>query len=415
MPSRLHLPLLVVLVGLGCAGCPNAQRDPSPVPNRGASAEASAGDAGAAGGSDAGEEPPTAACTLMPRGEYGPEGTVPVRTEVVAQGLEVPWSLAWLPDGTMLLTERPGRLRRVSREGVLDPEPVAVVPSLAAGEGGLMGLAIDPDFETNRRFYLYLTSNADGETRNRIERWTLPSSGAPSLDRVIFDDIPAATSHDGGRLRFGADGFLYASTGDAREPDLSRDPQSPAGKLLRLTTDGAPAPGNPTSERPAYLLGLRNLQAFDWLGEGRMVVADHGPSGEFGRRAHDEVSVVAPGDDLGWPEQHACAAVAGTVRPALVFGSAAPPGGLAVYTGEAIEAWQGSVLVATLGSRNLLRLRFDGRALVEHEVYFQNTHGRLRDAVMGPDGHLYLTTSNCDGRGSCGAEKDLVLRVLPAE
>src|SRR5690606_35896296 len=336
-------PLLVVFVGLGCAGCPSSQRGPSPVPDRGASADASAGDAGDDGASDAGQEAPTAACTLMPKGEYGPEGMVAVRTEVVAQGLEVPWSLAWLPDGTMLLTERPGRLRRVSPEGVLDPEPVAVVPSLAAGEGGLMGLAIDPDFASNRRLYLYLTSNAGGQTRNRIERWTLSPGWEARLDRVIVDDIPAATSHDGGRLRFGEDGFLYAATGDARDPALSRDPRSPAGKLLRLTTDGAPAPGNPTPESPVYLLGLRNLQAFDWLGEGRMVVADHGPSGEFGRRAHDEVSVVKAGDDLGWPEQHACETVEGTVRPALVFASAAPPGGLAIYQGEAIEAWKGSV------------------------------------------------------------------------
>ncbi|HLT30001.1 MAG TPA: PQQ-dependent sugar dehydrogenase [Myxococcaceae bacterium] len=409
MRARL-LPLLLLATTLGCAGCPRPQSAPAPTPGP----DATGADSGEDVRSDGGNADIRAACTLMPEGQYGPTGRVAVRTEVVAKGLEVPWSLAWLPDGTMLLTERPGRLRRVSPEGVLDPEPVAVVPSLATGEGGLMGLALDPDFASNRRLYLYLTSNAGGQTRNRIERWTLSPGWEARLDRVIVDDIPAATSHDGGRLRFGEDGFLYAATGDARDPALSRDPRSPAGKLLRLTTDGAPAPGNPTPESPVYLLGLRNLQAFDWLGEGRMVVADHGPSGEFGRRAHDEVSVVKAGDDLGWPEQHACETVEGTVRPALVFASAAPPGGLAIYQGEAIEAWKGSVLVATLGSRNLLRLVFEGPALVEHEVYFQDTHGRLRDAVMGPDGHLYLTTSNCDGRGSCGPEGDVILRVLPA-
>lgn len=385
------------------------------MPDRDASEDASEKDGGRDGGADGGAEPPTAACTLMPEGEYGPKGTVPVRSEVVAEGLEIPWSLAWLPDGTMLITERPGRLRRVGPTGELDPEPLAEVRAVAAGEGGLMGLAIDPDFASNRRLYLYVTSNTGGQTLNRIERWTLSAAGTASLDRVIFEDIPAATYHDGGRLRFGGDGFLYASTGDAGHPALSRDPGSPAGKLLRLTTDGAPAPGNPLPGNPLYLRGLRNLQAFDWLGEGRMVVADHGPSGDLGRRGHDEVSVVGAGDDLGWPEQHACGEVEGTIRPALVFASAAPPGGLAVYRGEAIGAWQNSVLVATLGSRNLLRLVFDGPALVGHEVYFQNTHGRLRDAVMGPDGHLYLTTSNCDGRGSCGPQRDQVLRVLPAE
>jgi len=333
---------------------------------------------------------------------------------VVARGLEVPWGLAWLPDGGILVTERPGRVRLISADGRLSPTPVATLPLDPKGEGGLLGIAVAPDFATSRRFFLYVTTDEGGRSRNRVERWIWPEGGEARLDRVILDDIPSARFHDGGRLRFGPDGLLYVGTGDAGQPSASRDPKTPAGKLLRITADGAPAPGNPTEGSPTYLKGLRNLQAFDWLGQGRLVVADHGPSGELGRRAHDEVSIARAGDDLGWPAQDACTSAAGTVTPVLAFEKAAPPGGLARYTGSAIPAWRDSVLVAMLGSRNLVRLELDGDGgLVRHEVYLQDAHGRLREAVMGPDGHLYLTTSNCDGRGDCGADKDVILRVLP--
>lgn len=393
----------LLLLGLALSACKTSGPDGRPDASTPGSDGGSSPDSGVAGD-----------CTLVPPPGWGPSGTIPIRTEVVARGLEVPWALAWLPDGTLLVTERAGRVRQIAEDGTLVTEPVARLPLVATGEGGLLGLAVAPDFRTSRRFFLYVTTAEGGRSRNRVERWIWPKGKAARLDRVILDDIPSARFHDGGRLRFGPDGLLYVATGDAGQPTSSRDPQSPSGKLLRITEDGAPAPGNPGEQSAVYLRGLRNLQAFDWLGEGRLVVADHGPSGELGRRAHDEVSVVRAGDDLGWPAQDACTPVAGTVLPVLSFETAAPPGGLARYTGKTIAAWKGSVLVAALGSRNLLRLELtdDGR-LVRHEVYLQDAHGRLRDANMGPDGHLYLTTSNCDGRGQCGPEKDVILRVLP--
>lgn len=406
---RLSTWILIASATLALAACKRSGAiPPDPIPPG-----SDGGDAGLPDASvtvDGG--PRSASCELVPEGGWGPQGSVPIRVEVVARGLEVPWGIAWLPGGDLLFTERPGRVRRLRADGTLEPTPIATVPALSSGEGGLLGLAVAPDFATSRTFFLYVTTDAEGRNRNRVERWVLPVDGsAARLERVILDDIPSARFHDGGRLRFGPDGFLYVATGDAGDPERSRDLSTPAGKLLRVTRDGAAPEDNPHAGSPVYLSGLRNLQGFDWLPDGTLVVADHGPSGELGRRAHDEVSLARAGDDLGWPQQDACSPVEGTVLPLLAFETAAPPGGLAVYTGSSISEWNGSVIVATLGSRHLHRVQLANGALTKHEVYLQDQFGRLREAVMGPDGHLYLTTSNCDGRGSCGSDKDRILRV----
>jgi len=345
---------------------------------------------------------------------WGPDGTVPFTVDVVAEGLEVPWGIAFLPGGDALVTERPGRVRLL-RAGVLQPQPVATVPITSSSEGGLLGIAAHPDFASNRQFYLYVTTEAGGEPENRVERWTLSEDHASAtFERVIFGGIPSATYHDGGRLRFGPDGMLYVGTGDAREPSLSQDARSPSGKLLRLTPDGQVPADNPFPGSPVFLLGIRNLQGWDWKDRDTLYVTDHGPSGDTMRRAHDEVSLARPGDNLGWPDIYSCEAREGLVTPSLTFGEAMPPGGAALYTGDAISEWKGSLLIGTLGSRHLHRVVFDAedpRQVAKHEVYLRGTHGRLRDVLMGPDGHLYVTTSNCDGRGDCGARKDRILRL----
>ncbi len=354
-------------------------------------------------------------CLLVEDG-HGPAGRTPIRAETVADGLEVPWAIAFLPDGDLLVTERPGRIRRV-RGGELVAEPVAEVPVRAVGEGGLMGIALHPDFSDDRLFYLALTSPDDD---NRIELWRLAEDGASAERvRVVFSGIPAHRIHDGGRLRIGPDRKLYLSTGDAGRPDRSQEPDTPSGKILRLELDGSIPADNPDPKSPVFLSGIRNSQGFDWLADGTLVVADHGPSGEFARRGGDEVSLARAGDNLGWPDVWRCQGRKGMVTPSITWRRATPPGGLAVVRGDAIPGWDGSVVVATLGSRALLRLAFDEDGRVrEHEVYFPGDPpeglGRLREAVLGPDGDVYLTTSNCDGRGRCPPEKDKVLRLVPA-
>jgi glucose/arabinose dehydrogenase len=353
------------------------------------------------------------ACVLVENG-WGVEATTPFTVEVVAEGLEVPWGLAFLPGGDVLVTERPGRVRLL-RGGVLQPSPVALVQTASDGESGLLGIAAHPDFATNRQFYVYVTTEAGGRTENRVERWTLSEDRASAtFDRVVFGGIPSAVYHDGGRIRFGPDGMLYVGTGDARDPDLAQDPQSTAGKLLRLTPDGQVPSDNPFPGSPVFILGIRNTQGFDWKDRDTLYLTDHGPSGDTLRRGHDEVTLARAGDNLGWPEIYSCETQEGMVTPSLTFEDAAPPGGAALYTGDSIPEWKGSLFVGTLGSRHLHRVIFDeqdARRVMKHQMYLRNTHGRLREVVMGPDGHLYVTTSNCDGRGDCGARKDLILRL----
>jgi glucose/arabinose dehydrogenase len=332
----------------------------------------------------------------------------------VATGLEVPWGIAFLPDGDMLVTERPGRVRLV-QNGNLRSQPVATIQVTDSGEGGLLGIAAHPEIASNRLFYVYYTADVNGSPMNRVERWRLTQDGlSATRDRIILDNIPVALYHNGGRIRFGPDGMLYIGTGDARKPDISQDPRSLAGKILRVTPDGDVPADNPVASSPVYISGIRNTQGFDWFNESTLWVTDHGPSGELGRSGHDKVSIARAGDNLGWPTIYRCESGQGFVTPSLVWRQATPPGGAAVYTGDAIPEWKGSLMVATLRSEHLHRIVFDPRSpqqVQSHEVYLQGTQGRLREAIMGPDGELYITTSNCDGRGSCPPARDKILRV----
>ena len=358
--------------------------------------------------------PVSRSCQRVASGEE-PRGTVAFDVEVVASGLEVPWGLGFLPGGDLLVTERPGRVRRVSGGALLDT-PVAAVSVTQGGEGGLLGLALHPDFATTRQLYLYLTRGSGSSRSNRVERWVLSEDGrSADFERVIFEGIPGAEVHDGGRLRIGPDRMLYVGTGDAREPSRAQEVGSPAGKLLRLTLEGEVPQDNPFPGSPAFLTGLRNTQGFDWLDAQLLYVVDHGPSGDLGRRGHDEVNLARAGDNLGWPDIYACEEREGQVSPLLTWETAHPPGGAALYTGTSIPEWRGSLLVGMLGAQQLHRVVFDGAnpgRVAAHEVYLQGTYGRLREVAMGPDGHLYVTTSNCDGRGRCPDEGDRVLRLV---
>lgn len=357
----------------------------------------------------------SAECKLVESG-FGPEGTVPIAVEEMASGLEVPWAIAFLPDGAILVTERAGRIRRVEN-GTLVPQPVATVDIGDTSEGGLLGLELHPDFATNRQFYIYYTRSAGEASENTVERWVLSEDGrSAQKDRDIIANIPAAKFHDGGRMRFGPDGMLYIGTGDAKETENSQDRSSLAGKILRVTPEGEVPADNPFNN-PVWLLGIRNTQGFDWRDADTMIVSDHGPSGELLRTGHDEVTVARKGDNLGWADIYGCETKPGMLAPSLTWDGAVPPGGAAIYTSDAIPEWKGDFFMGTLESRHLHRVQFrPGTAEVAlHETYLLGQFGRLREVKMGPDGHLYLTTSNCDGRGDCGPQKDKILRVVPGQ
>lgn len=347
---------------------------------------------------------------------YGPVGKSALRVETLVSGLRVPWGIGFISASEFLVTERPGRVRMV-RDGEILPRPVLVIPAIASRrEGGLLGLAMHPQFGRNRLFYVYYTGEKDGREVNRIARYRLSDDGTQAtFDRIIFDNIEAGLYHDGGRIRFGPDGMLYVGTGDGRRPELSQDLNSPSGKILRLTPDGGVPDDNPFSGNPAYVLGVRNVQAFDWFNGRTLIVADHGPTGELGRSGGDEVSAVSAGANLGWPNTWRCASAEGIARPFLVWDQAVPPGGLVYYTGNFVPEWKGSVLIAALRSENLIRIEFERQGstvrMKQHEVYLQGNYGRLREIVQAPDGSIYVTTSNCDKRGRCGASGDLILRI----
>lgn len=353
-------------------------------------------------------------CKLVDSG-YGPQGTAKIQVEQVVSGLDVPWGIAFLPNGDMLVTERRGRVRLV-RHGKLLPAAIVTVPVTASGEGGLLGIATHPNVASNRLFYLYYTTDRNGGSPvNRVERWKLSAGGGKaSRDRIIIDNIPVAQYHDGGRIRFGSDGMLYVGTGDARNPETSQNINSLSGKILRLTPDGQVPKDNPFPGKPAYILGIRNIQGFDWINSSTLWVTDHGPSGDLALYGHDEVNVATAGDNLGWPRIYGCERRQGTIRPVLTWREAVPPGGAAVYTGNAIPEWKGSLIIGTLRSQHLHRVALNSSGqLQRHEVYLRggNGFGRLREVVMGPDGELYVTTSNCDGRGSCPRDGDKILRI----
>jgi glucose/arabinose dehydrogenase len=356
------------------------------------------------------------ACQFVESG-FGPSGQVEVRAEEVVSGLEVPWGLIFLENGDMLVSERAGRIRLV-QNNQLQPTAIANIEVTASGEGGLLDIEAHPDFANNRFFYVYYTADAAGTPVNRVERWQLSADGqSAQRDRVIVDNIPVARFHNGGRMRFGPDDMLYIGTGDATEPETSQDVNTLAGKILRVTPEGEIPDDNPFADSPVFLTGIRNTQGFDWYNESTLWVSDHGPSGELGRRGQDKVSVATAGDNLGWPTLQGCESQEGLISPALIWQEAVPPGGAAIYTGEAIPEWQGNLIIGTLGSEHLHRVVFDPKApyrIQAHEVYFgdgTNSLGRIREVIMGPDNELYITTSNCDGRGTCPPEGDKIVRI----
>lgn len=317
--------------------------------------------------------------------------------EVIARGLEVPWALAFAPDGRMFVTERPGRVRIVA-EGRLLADPVATLSVAAVGEGGLMGLALDPAFaQTGFVYVCHTLSKRDGLV-NRIVRLSVRDDRASS-ERVILDDLPGASIHDGCRLKFGPDGKLYATTGDAADPPLAQRRDALAGKILRLNPDGTVPDDNPFPRSPVYSLGHRNPQGLAWSGEGRLFAAEHGSS------AHDEVNEIRPGANYGWPEVRGRGGDPRFVDPVVESGTETwAPSGIAFLGAD--------LFVAGLRGRRLLRITGtrDRTARVSTVL---SGWGRLREVVAGPDGALYVTTSNRDGRGFPAPDDDRILRLRP--
>jgi len=314
--------------------------------------------------------------------------------EVIARRIDVPWGLAFLPDGDALVSEREtARVLRLA-PGNGDPQPVYEVPGVVPmGEGGLLGLAVSPRFAEDNLVYAYYTAAQD----NRIVRFRLDGDGEPE---VILDGIAKAGFHNGGRIAFGPDGMLYVGVGDAGGTQRSQDPTSLNGKILRLAPDGSAAPGNPTEGSPVYSLGHRNVQGLAWDSTGRLFAS------EFGQNALDEVNLIRPGRNYGWPVVEGTGDTDGGryTNPLVTWPvSEASPSGLAIAGNTAY--------VAGLRGQRLWALPLDGEGGVgTPSALLQGTYGRLRTVQVAPDGSLWLTTSNTDGRGAPSTDDDRILR-----
>jgi glucose/arabinose dehydrogenase len=371
--------------------------------------------------------------------------------DTVASNLEVPWSLDFAPDGRVFVTERVGRIR-VIENGVLRSEPWAELPVYARDEqikpeSGLMGIALAPDFAASGHVYVMGTfwkrSQAPAarlfdKVFRRVAGVLSPRTAIPFENRVyrltnrggrgveatvVIDDLPANYYHAGGAVAFGHDGMLYITIGEALASAYADTPERGSGRILRYRPDGSVPSDNPIPGSPVYASGLRNAQALAWHPQSKQLVAtEHGPSflpHEGGRFGKDELNLIQPGASYGWPVVAGKAGDARFVDPLTEWSPALAPGGLAFYTGPH-AAWRGNAFVGGLRGEQLRRIVFDSAAaaggklnVIQEEALLSKTIGRIRAVRMGPDGQLWITTSNRDGRGQPSSRDDLVLRVRP--
>jgi len=349
--------------------------------------------------------------------QTGGQSAVQFRVETVVSGLEVPWSIVWAPDGRMIFTERPGRVR-VFQNGKLRSQPLFVVPDVEpGGESGLMSLALHPQFVSNHWLYLSYAYKGDGQ-RVRVVRYRESDAGLTD-GKIIIENIPAAQFHAGCRLRFGPEGKLYITTGDATERELAQRLDSLAGKTLRLNDDGSVPADNPfvgqAKARPeVWTYGNRNGQGIDFQpGTNLCFETEHGPSGFDGPGGGDEVNILEKGKNYGWPLIHHTATRAGLESPLLEYTPACAPGSGMFYRGDAFPQFKGNFFFGCLRGTRLIRVVLDGRRVVSQENLLSGNYGRIRDVAAGPDGNLYFSTSNRDGRGTPASDDDRIIRLIP--
>jgi aldose sugar dehydrogenase len=333
-----------------------------------------------------------------------PGADIPVET-IIAEGLDTPWAIAFLPDGGMLVTERAGRIRLVDPAGNLKPEAVATLGQVKEiGEGGLLGIELHPDFKTNNYVYVYYTYAGNGNnTLNRVARLTY-TDGKFGEETPIVDEIPGASNHNGGRIKFGPDKYLYITTGDAQDPSLAQNKDSFAGKILRVTDKGGAINDNPFNDL-VYSYGHRNPQGIAWDKDLHLWETEHGPSGGNLGTGNDEINFIEPGNNYGWPEIQGDESAEGMTAPARnsTASTVWAPGGAAVINN--------SLFFGGLRGQALYEAIISNNRITGFSEHFKGKYGRIREVIKGPDGMLYITTSNRDGRGVPNSTDDRVIRI----
>lgn len=337
------------------------------------------------------------------------------KVESVAEGLIVPWSIVFTSTERMLISERGGMIREVVN-GQLNPEPVYFFDDVdATGESGLMGMVLDPLYEGNHYLYACYTYAGSSGRANRIVRLE-DKDDLISLDAIILDNLPTANNHAGCRIRFGPDGKLYATIGDALEPSAAQDLKSLAGKILRINPDGSIPVDNPISGSPIWSFGHRNPQGIDWQpGSGLMYSTEHGPSGFDGPQGGDEINQIQAGGNYGWPLVSHDEKLEGTTTPLMQFTPAEAPASLSFYNSEVLPMFNGSLFFGALRGEGLVLITLSAgnpNEIITVEKIVSDV-GRVRDVVQGPDGFIYFSTSNRDGRGSVRDGDDHIFRIVP--
>ena len=334
----------------------------------------------------------------------------------LAQNLDTPWGMVFLPDGKILVTERKGTVRLIEN-GSLKDEPVALISnSQEIGEGGLLGIELhpgfakassgEPNFSSNNYIYLYYTyQESSGSTLNRVVRMKY-LDGKLNNEEVIVDKIPGSANHNGGRIKFGPDKLLYIGTGDAQDPSRAQDINSLSGKILRVTDEGKPAPGNPY-DNLVYSLGHRNVQGLTWNQDGTLFTTEHGRSGALS--GYDEINQVESGKNYGWPE------IQGDQTKNNMTVPIKHSGATTTWAPSGIAYLNGSLYFGGLRGESLYQAILSGNEVVEVKTHFKAKFGRIRDVVVGPDNMLYISTSNLDGRGSPAKSDDQILKINPSK
>ncbi|MGB1770247.1 MAG: PQQ-dependent sugar dehydrogenase [Nitrosopumilus sp.] len=315
-----------------------------------------------------------------------------LNTDVIVDGLNNPWEIVFGPDGEIYFTERDGRIWKLSEFG--DAKVIQTFPKSGAVEGGTLGLALHPEFEKNKKIYVYQTNLELEFYQNKIFSFTVEDDMLTDK-QIILDGIPGAPWHDGGRIQFGPDEKLYISTGDAISPGLSQDLSSLAGKILRINPDGTIPTDNPFESSPVFSYGHRNPQGLAWSTNGMFVSSEHGPSGELGY-GHDEVNIILKGKNYGWPNIVGNSSDENFVNPLIHSGQSTwAPSGMVFYDSDKISIFSGKFLIGTLRGEHLMVVEIsDDGSLISTEKFFDGDFGRIRTAQIDHDGNLYLLTAN---------------------
>lgn len=344
--------------------------------------------------------------------------SVPIVIEEVARDLYVPWSIVFTSQERMLITERSGAIR-VIENGKLRQTPLKTFPQISArSEEGLMGMTLDPDYETNKYLYVAYAYPQKNGLAVRVVRFTDEGSDLTG-EKIIIDAIPAAQNHAGTRLRFGPDKKLYITTGDASDRAIAQDMGSLGGKILRVNADGTIPADNPYSDSPIWSYGHRNSQGLDWHPVTKELYAtEHGPSLFDGPAGGDEVNRIEEGANYGWPLVSHENTYEGTEAPLVLYTPAVAPASGMFYSSDVIPQFTNSFFFGGLRGQGLFRVVFDEKnpdVVLVNEKLEEISVGRIRDVATGPDGYIYFSTSNRDGRGNAAAGDDKIYRIIPAE